>query len=268
MERAIPASLLIASAGACCRANSRRLRLRWFFSDAIHGGPGDDGLFQRFQLLVWPDAPRSWKLIDRPPNAIAANRAERVYRGLVALSADCPMRLRFCQEAQDLFFGWWTELEHKIRCESELHPTVIAHLSKYRSLLPSLAALFEMADTAASARPFDDVLFVDLDHTRKAAAFCAYLESHARRVYSCLVAPEMEAAHELAKHVQHGDLPSEFTTRTVYRKGWVGLDSPERVQAVLAILEDANWVRPKVVPSSGGRTSETWELNPRVQRGE
>jgi hypothetical protein len=84
-------SVYVPSVCVSLLGNIQPARLRWFFSDAIHGGPGDDGLFQRFQLLVWPDAPRSWKLVDRPPNAIAANRAERVYRGLVALSADCPV---------------------------------------------------------------------------------------------------------------------------------------------------------------------------------
>ncbi len=36
-----------------------------------------------------------------------------------------------------------------MRGVGELHPAMIAHLSKYRSLMPSLAALFELADKAA-----------------------------------------------------------------------------------------------------------------------
>ena len=32
------------------------------------GGAGDDGLAQRFQLLVWPDVGRHWEDMDRPPN--------------------------------------------------------------------------------------------------------------------------------------------------------------------------------------------------------
>jgi putative DNA primase/helicase len=246
--------------------NIQPARLRWFLSDAVRGGPGDDGLFQRFQVMAWPDPPRSWKLVDRPPNARAVNAFERVCRALSALSADCPIELRFSMEAQEFFFGWWTKLEERIRCESGLNTTIIAHLSKYRSLMPTLAGLFELADTAASDRPLDHS-FIDIRHAENAAAVCAYLESHAGRIYSCLVAPELEAAHELARHIRGCDLPSEFTMRTVYRKSWARLDSPERVQAVLAILEDANWVRPKRLPPGTGRPPEIWELNPLSTQG-
>jgi putative DNA primase/helicase len=53
-------------------------RLRQYLVDALKGGSGDDGLFQRFQLITWPDF-RAWELVDRPPNGEAADRAARVY---------------------------------------------------------------------------------------------------------------------------------------------------------------------------------------------
>ena len=42
--------------------NIQPARLRWYLSQTLEGGPADDGPFQRFQLLVWPDPPREWKL--------------------------------------------------------------------------------------------------------------------------------------------------------------------------------------------------------------
>jgi putative DNA primase/helicase len=75
----------------------------------------------------------------------------------------------------------------KIR-RNDLHPALISHLSKYRSLMPSLALLFELADRA-SIEGFDGSClagrenFVSLEHTRQAAAFCDYLESHAYPEY-------------------------------------------------------------------------------------
>ncbi len=35
---------------------------------AMHRGINDDGLLQRFQMLVWPDETKDWQLVDRPPN--------------------------------------------------------------------------------------------------------------------------------------------------------------------------------------------------------
>jgi len=73
----------------------------------------------------------------------------------------------------------------------ELHPALISHMSKYRSLMPALAVLFELAEWATGNGSADTV---SLEHTRQAALYCAYLESQARRVYSCVVTLQQRAA--------------------------------------------------------------------------
>jgi Protein of unknown function (DUF3987)/Domain of unknown function (DUF3854) len=240
--------------------NIQPSRLRSYLSPALVGGPSDDGLFQRFQIIVWPDSPREWKLVDRPPNNTALAVAEKVFNALSRLSVEAPIDACFAPDAQKLFFEWWTELEGKVRGESGLHPAMLAHLSKYRSLMPSLALLFALADLAAVDVPIAADMTVSLDHARQAAAYCGYLESQARRVYACVVSPETAAARDLARHIKAGDLPVMFRTRDVYFKGWTGLDSPERVRAALDLLEDAAWVRKAEPPTSGsgGRPSEAW----------
>jgi hypothetical protein len=245
--------------------NIQPARLRWFLSQAFDGGPTDDGLFQRFQIVVWPDAPSNWCLIDRPPNGAALGAAEKVYSELANLSADDPVRMRFSPEAQALFYEWLTDLENKIRSDSLLPAPLLAHLAKYRSLMPTLGGLYELADLAAGEAVHSERL-ISLDHARQAAAFCDYLESHARRVYACVISAECRAARELARHIQRGDLARAFATRSVYLKGWTGLDSPERVRAALSVLEDAGWVRRDESPSlsGGGRPSEVWVVNPKV----
>jgi Protein of unknown function (DUF3987) len=40
---------------------------------AVFGGPGDDGLIQRFQLAVWPDGAGRWRNVDRWPGAGAGD---------------------------------------------------------------------------------------------------------------------------------------------------------------------------------------------------
>ncbi len=42
---------------------------------ATQGKEGDDGLLQRFQLLVWPDTLKEWRNVDRWPDAEAKGRA-------------------------------------------------------------------------------------------------------------------------------------------------------------------------------------------------
>jgi putative DNA primase/helicase len=235
-------------------------------ADAVVGGPNDDGLIQRFQILVWPDPPREWKLIDRPPNKSALATAEKVFSRLANLPDEPRLVMRFDCESQKLYYAWLPELEGKVREERGLHPAMVAHLSKYRSLMPILAALFELADRAASDDELTGTIKISLEHARQAAALCDYLGSHAKRVYACIVSPEHRAARELARHIQAGDLKSPFKTRDVYVRGWSGLDNPDRVRSACRLLEDAAWIREETAPKSqgGGRPSELWQINPKV----
>ncbi len=256
---------------ACCMSMIGGIqpgRLRSYLADALADGPSNDGLIQRFQLMVWPDTSLEWHYVDRPPEATAEEQAGRVFRRLVQLDPENPPCYRFAPDAQELFVAWFRENEGKIR-GGELHPALVSHLSKYRSLMPSLAVLFELADWAASAGSANAV---SLDHARRAAAFCDYLESHARRVYSCIVTPQLRSAQELAAKITDRKIGTEignegfFTSRDVYRKGWTGLDSPELVERAATILVDSGWLRdmPNETGPDGGRPSKRYAVNPRI----
>jgi len=132
--------------------------------------------------------------------------------------------------------------------------------------MPSLGGLFQLADCVATDSSLEESRIITLDHAQQAAAWCDFLEAHAHRVYSCAISPELRAAHELARHLRAGNLPSPFTTRAVYLKGWAGLDTPDRVRAALELLEEAAWVcqLPAERAAKGGRPSEIWMVNPKV----
>jgi len=119
---------------------------------ATTGEKGDDGLIQRFQLLVYPDDPGKWQNVDRWPDKEAKNRVFELFKNLDAhlpsdgFAGSLPLCigaetqgegeipfLRFTPEAQDFFDGWRKDLETKIRSGEE-HPVIESHLSKYRSL--------------------------------------------------------------------------------------------------------------------------------------
>jgi len=251
---------------ACCMSMLGGIqpgRLRSYLVDALEDGPSNDGLIQRFQLLVWPDTAREFTNVDRAPDAASEEQAARVFRKLVEMDAEDPARFRFAPDAQELFNEWYVELEAKIRGD-ELHPALISHLSKYRSLMPSLALLFHLAESAGGGNT------VSLQCARRAAAWCEYLESHARRVYSCIVTPQLRAARELADKIKHRKVGTDgfFSCRDVYLKGWSGLDSPEAVKLAAEVLQDAGWVRDVCGESSDplgrGRPSNRYEVNPGV----
>jgi putative DNA primase/helicase len=248
-------------------------RLRPYLVDALEDGPTNDGLIQRFQLLVWPDTAADWQYIDRSPDATSELRAEAVMRRLAEIDPEHAPRFRFAADAQELFAEWLAELEAKIRGE-ELHPALVSHLSKYRKLMPALALLFELADHAtegfagSEGGSWGDRPEISLAQAQRASAWCEYLESHAHRVYSCVVTPQLRAARELAEKIRTRKVGADgfFSCREVYLKGWSGLDSPEAVKLAAEVLEDAGWVRSLAGESSplGGRPSNRYEVNPRV----
>jgi hypothetical protein len=143
-----------------------------------------------------------------------------------------------------------------------------SHLSKYASLMPALALLFELADQAASRVWSSDQ--VDLNHAQQAAACCEYFESHARRLYSCVTTPAMRAAAELAEHIRGGRIGRDgtFLVRDVYRHQWSGLDTPELAHAALRVLVDWDWVREAASEEDRkpGRPSTRYQINPKVRR--
>ena len=105
-------------------------------------GTGDDGLLQRFQLAVYPDAPKTWRNVDRPPNAAARDAMQVCIERLDRINAASLPRsmlvMNFDPDAQQLFDRWRENLEIRLRNDSE-HPILEAHLSKYRKLVPALA---------------------------------------------------------------------------------------------------------------------------------
>ena len=61
-------------------------RISEYIRRAISGAGGDDGLIQRFGLLVWPDECPDWKDVDRYPDSDAREAAWATFSRLSALS--------------------------------------------------------------------------------------------------------------------------------------------------------------------------------------
>ncbi len=238
---------------------------------ALEGGEKADGLLQRFQGLVWPDVPPVWQNVDRYPNTEAKNRAFEVFEKLDALKPkdfgataeegeEIPA-VHFSAEAQEVFDAWRKELETSLR-SGDLAPPLESHLAKYRSLMPSLALLFEIMEFV-DGRGEEGV--VGRDSAVRAAAWCDYLESHARRLYASAEAPELSGAHALLARIRSGDVPDGSTVREVYRgRHWAGLATPEEVDAALDVLEAYGWVRVEST-KTGGRPKKEIRLHPSLR---
>jgi hypothetical protein len=178
--------------------------------------------------------------------------------------------LKFSPEAQVFFQEWITDLMDVELRDEELHDSLESHFSKYRSLMPSLALLFSLADGN-----LDDV---GLEHARQAAEWCRYLQGHAKRIYASRIHPAYSSAIALKKKIEKGLIGfpgGTFTFRELSRKQWAELSTPEQARAALEILQDHIWIRLEsgVVPEgvrlgliNRGRPSEIYRINPTVMR--
>jgi len=247
-------------------------KLSAYVADATNGGVGDDGLFQRIQLLVYPDVKREWENVDRWPDTEARNRVFAIFRELDELNVGAKfgddlddsgdvVGLRFDDEGQDLFDAWRHDLEGRLRSVALESPAFESHLSKYRSLMPSLALLFHLIEIAdgGAAGP------VTAKCAWQAREWCSFLEGHAKRVYTIGAQTDAAAAQALAKRIRDRDITDGMTVRSIYRKGWAGLDR-QAIEPGLSVLEDAGWCRVVEQKGDRGRATEIVQLNPRLTR--
>lgn len=173
--------------------------------------------------------------------------------------------LRFSEEGQEIFRKWLTDLQQNRLSNQDDHPVIIEHLAKYRSLMPSLALIFHLIDTAdKGAEPNP----VSGRAASMAAAWCEYLESHARRIYSLAIDANQTGAAKLAMKLKSKKLKDEFTRPDVVRKNWGMLTKKEQVQDAIDHLLELNWLRVKTVnekEKKGGRPPATiYQVNPKI----
>jgi hypothetical protein len=232
----------------------------------------NDGLVQRFQMLVYPDEPKTWQLIDKMPNNEAQQSVFQiveaisvmnfVQHGAIQETQSSIPYFHFNQEAQQLLNKWLTELE-TIKLRGDECSIIVEHLAKYRKLMPTLALIIHVVDIAARKATGP----VSLEAAEKAAAWCDVLESHARRIYGMATNYAMQAAISLSKKLKKHELEDSFTVREVYRKGWSLLSNKEDVQAACDELVEAGWLKEVVTdPAFGQKGKIEYIINPKIWR--
>lgn len=246
-------------------------KLRAYIAGAIKGDSTDDGMIQRHQMLVWPDASSEWKQVDQWPDTAAKREVVEVFRRLDRLEPhnvqaiqedgdDFPY-LRFNAEAQVAFDEWLGKLERQLRSDSE-PPHLESHFSKYRSLIPSLALIFHLSDGHAGS--------VRIESLHRAIRWGEYLASHARRAYGGAHSSAIEAGRRLLKKLVDGHLHHTFSIRDVYVSGWTGLTTAEDATAAVNLLADFGWLLVSKI-KTGGRPTVTCQAHPKIailyQRG-
>lgn len=241
-----------------------------YVSAAIRGGRADDGLVQRLQITVWPDAPKDYKQVDRWPDGPAKDQLRKTFEELADIDPkavgstdqfdedDIPF-LHFDEEGQRLFMEW--DSKHQLRLRGDDLPEAFeSHLSKYASMVPSIALLLHLASGERGS--------VSGAATATAIRWAEYLESHASRLYAVATSPHRQHAMPLLRRLIAWPKDQPIRASTIVKKGWSRLTSKDVVEETLRLLAEAGWVHPieSKPTKSGGRPTTDWIVHPEAEK--
>lgn len=236
-----------------------------FVRHAVRGGVGDDGLIQRFGLMVYPDKQdeNCIKFVDQRPNLPAQLEMEALFKFISEATSenfgaeqgeyDPTPFLRLDSEAYELFKDWNISNEHRM-LSGELHPALESHLSKYNKQVLGLALICHIASGGRGA-----VSAIAMD---QALAWLEYLEPHAHRIFFAVNSTKIDAAKILIKRIGKGELQDGFTAREVYRKGWAFMSTQEEAQVAINLLVEHGYLK-ATSSQSTGRSTIKYLINPR-----
>jgi putative DNA primase/helicase len=244
-----------------------------FLRGAVNGDENDDGLVQRFRLMVWPDDDgRPWRDVDRLPDTTAKNSAFEVFQRLDTFTAadvqaehdlydeDALPFLRFDPHAAEMFLEWRTALENELRGKT-LPDAVESHLAKYRKLVPCLALILHLSDGGTGP--------ISSTATARALDWSEYLRSHAERAYSSVTMPTIGTAKRIANAIAKGDLHGTVSITEIRRKRYGGTDDASKVREALELLVDHDWLTIERIErtAGAGRPAEVCIINPLARAG-
>ncbi|WP_375676752.1 MULTISPECIES: YfjI family protein [unclassified Bartonella] len=226
---------------------------------AMHRGINDDGLLQRFQMIVWPDENQEWKLVDRPPNQEVWQKYEGVFRSFRDKrlgSPEHPLIMRFMPKAQEKFYEWLENLHREAKGGTHSE-SLQSHLLKMPKTIASLALIFELLDGGR--------LEIGLYAITTALRWEKYLLSHAKRLYAAGDTLTAERAKLIVERCDH--LSDVFTARDVYKRDWKYLTDNQAVKQALELLCRCNYIREISGEnnSQGGRPTIRYEWHPLVK---
>ncbi|MEK6479075.1 YfjI family protein [Catalinimonas sp. 4WD22] len=232
----------------------------------------NDGLTQRFQLLVYPDNSVQQKYVDKSPDRIALKNAVQIVEKLASDSLlhfgikepkNDYVHFHYSADAQLLYIKFYESLMSKIH-NAEIPTLLREHLNKYRSLVPSLALIFHLLDLADGGKSEEGI---SKKATELAIQWCDVLETHAARIYELAGNPTKNSVKKLAKMLLQKKLTGEFNRNIIMQKKWSSLRQLNEVREALTILEQHDWIIEKKISEAKGPgrpRNKVYRINPKI----
>lgn len=245
----------------------------------IFGGDAvDDGFFERFGLLAYPEKRTDWKLIDRYPDHEAQNALSEMCDTLanIVWEEHLPMDktnkgevygkpfVRFDSRAQQHFNDWLSSHMKMVASLAEDDP-LAGFFGKERGLLVRVVLVIHLATCASESKPFTNVTLGTLQ--KAFILFNDYVEPMWHRVMAAFGRTTAdESARKIAEWIKE-EKPESIKQRDILRKGWKELKDLRNIQEAIDMLITNRWLgegQTTTPGSKGGRPSLSYPVNPLV----
>jgi len=218
----------------------------------------EDGLAQRFQLLVFP-LPKKRIFCDKPEDIAARSVIEELlfrlatadYRKLCNSADSAIPSVTFSEDAYSLYKSWWIENAESV----DANPLLASFLTKHERLVPALALVDHLVcslshDVPAALSP------VSRESLIRAIQQAAFFKNQVIRTLNHLGNTRAETTIDaLTNRLASGQLRDGFSVRDILRSNWARLNDRDTVEgAVERLVQEGKLAREKEIPSQvGGR---------------
>ncbi len=232
-------------------------KLECLITKSIHSY--DDGLLQRFQLIVCPQITEKWENHDVSADNLARENVEQLFEEVAKFQPEEQngfVALHFSQEAQGQFDLWIANLEDGFRREERSSSPYEGHLSKYRSLVPALALIFEIMQSGCEA------MVVSLKSLELSMAWMDYLIPHAQKIYQVeKYHSDRESIQSFIQKLKAKKIYDGMTIRAISRSSWEGLRTKDQIESALEFFVQNHWIKIVEIKTMG-RPAQAIRLNP------
>ncbi|HIB84498.1 MAG TPA: DUF3987 domain-containing protein [Chromatiaceae bacterium] len=236
-------------------------------------GP-QDGLTQRFSLMVWPDA-RTFGYADKAPNRAAREKVDRAFQDIYEFNAygiTEPVVFYLDAEARSVFRCFQQEILN----QGIDAPDFRSHIGKYDGLFVRLSLVHWFMRTTCTNKHEDQQhcnpgTIIDAFTARAVRdLIMGYLLPHARKIYGHLDShPGSSGGTRVGRWIVKNQI-QEFKWRDIQQQQFSGLKTREDLEPALDYLENvAGWVVSEKINSGprGGRPGMKYVVNPMVLSG-
>ncbi|EJL8715250.1 DUF3987 domain-containing protein [Vibrio owensii] len=213
---------------------------------AKQSGQDDDGLFERFQLCVYPDENQCC-YVDESPNEEAIAALYSVYLKLVTLAESDTVICGFEEEAQQLWEQWSIKHSESIKHESSEWQ---AMKGKQPALLSKLSLIFHLVEEAEKchSQTFSFSQKIGVRHLKRGIAWLTYLNFHLEK-FMQLGRNELNlsSAKSLLKNLSK--FGGKFTKQQLAQKGWRYLNTPDAREKAISELVSCGYIQEVAQPN-------------------